>query len=155
MTISRKRETVHVSARRTHPDESRREAFSAALLSLADELDAMSAAGDADVARLQQVCMATRTALQQHVVEAEADDGLLEQVVGEEPNLYARVEKMRSEHIDLGMQVNELLLALDSDRPCDELLAMTRDVLARINGHRHRATELLLDTYMLDFAAGD
>lgn len=94
-------------------------------------------------------------ALQRHVIEIEADDGLFAEVVGRAPNLASDVATLRKDHEDL----------LFSCRAVSELVAnwsapaeIRRKVLAllgRLAIHRQRGAELLFDTYNVDLAAGD
>jgi hypothetical protein len=94
-------------------------------------------------------------ALQRHVIETEADDGLFAEVVGRAPNLASDVATLRKDHEDL----------LFSCRTANELVAnwsapaeIRRKILAllgRLAIHRQRGAELLFDTYNVDLAAGD
>lgn len=146
---------LHVSASQAKAYRSRREALFAAVTDLTTELDAISALDTADVERLERALLAARRTLAQHVAESEADDGILEQVVTDEPNLSARVQSMLNEHGQLTAEINALIDAVASTPNVDQLVRDARMLTARLDGHRHRATELLLDAYMLDLSAGD
>lgn len=92
--------------------------------------------------------------LREHNRRAEADDGLLPQVVHDAPWLAPRVEAMVREH-DVLLADCERLHAGLADTSLDQVRRAARDVIRRIDAHRHRGTELLLDTYELDISAGD
>jgi len=155
MDVSNQTDRHHVTAEQVLAYKSRREALLAAVLDLTEELDAICAQDTPDPTRLEHAFVAAQKAFGQHVGESEADDGLLEQIVSEEPNLFSRVELMRGEHGELTAELNDLIVALEAKRNCEELLDPARELVKRLDGHRHRATGLLIDAYMLDLAAGD
>jgi len=144
-----------VANEQTKAYRSRREALLTATTDLTGELDAISEQSDPDVKRLERALVATRATLAKHVEESEADDGLLAEIVDVETSLSVRVEQLRREHGDLTSMANELVGGIATERTVDELLAQARELSARLDAHRHRATELFLDAYMLDISASD
>lgn len=89
-----------------------------------------------------------------HVRDAEAPDGLLAEVIRVEPAYGARVEDMRREHQTMLAQADALRDG-PSDRPLEDLASAVRGLIDLLDRHRHRSTELILDTYSLDLSAGD
>lgn len=97
----------------------------------------------------------TRATLQQHVEEAEAPDGLLAQIIEEEPAFGARVQQMRDEHVDLLQEAADLAEMAGGDASAEAVRARAEGLLEMIERHRSRSGGLLVDAYSLDISAGD
>jgi len=89
------------------------------------------------------------------VREAEAPDGLLAQVIEEEPAFGSRAQQMRAEHVELLNDSATLLQLAEQDPSVDELRAKATELIDLIEVHRHRSGSLLIDAYSLDLSAGD
>lgn len=92
--------------------------------------------------------------IDEHVVEAEAPHGFLDQITDEAPYLSRRAEALRREHPDLQATAGQVLADWpDGDRAA--VRAHVAPLLRAAQRHRERGTELLLDAYALDLSAGD
>lgn len=133
----------------------RREQLHEATRDLAATLeDTSSELGDR-LAAVRRAIADTRTTIDNHVREAEASDGLLAQILSEQPAFAARVEEMRREHIALLEESAELVEEAQTAGSVDELRDGATELIELIQRHRHRSAELLLDTYDLDLSAND
>lgn len=96
-----------------------------------------------------------RTALLHHVVETEADEGLLTQILTEVPRLASAVDRLRQDHVELSDAV-EALLVRPVPRNGDS--AVIRDAGLRLLGqlarHRQRGADLLYEAYSIDVGGG-
>lgn len=131
----------------------RREALHAAVTDLERFLDGVD-----DAVRPEQVQAALRDfvdAVQEHVVEADAPNGLLASIIATAPWLGNRARQLRDEHDRLLADATALALRSQDGTVDVALLDEMRDLSARVSEHRHRGTSLVLDAYMLDIPAGD
>lgn len=135
--------------------EARREQLHEATRDLAATLEATSAHLDERLADVRRAVADTRTTIDRHVIEAEAADGLLAQIIAEQPAFGARVEEMRREHIALLEESAELVEDARSAGSVDQLREAATELIELIQRHRHRSADLLLDTYGLDLSAND
>jgi hypothetical protein len=92
-----------------------------------------------------------QAALERHVNEVEAADGLFADVIERAPRLASDVETLRKEHEEL----------LASCRSAKDLVAQVTEIRQQVLGilghlavHRQRGSELLFDTYNLDLGSG-
>jgi hypothetical protein len=103
------------------------------------------------MARLEDL----RMALQRHVVETEADGGLLSQILTEAPRLANSVHQLRQDHVELSDAV-EALLVRPAPRNGDS--AVIRDaglsLLGQLARHRQRGADLLYEAYSFDVGGG-
>jgi hypothetical protein len=130
----------------------RREALHAAVTDLDRFLDGV------DVPEPEQVQAALRdflAAVQEHVTEADAPNGLLASIIATAPWLGNRARQLRDEHDRLLADATSLALRAQDGTVDAALLDDMRDLSARVSEHRHRGTGLVLDAYMLDIPAGD
>lgn len=98
---------------------------------------------------------ATHTTLVQHVDEAEAPDGLLAQIVEEQPAFSARAQDMRDEHVTLVQEAADLVEMARGDASPEAVRARAEALLELIERHRSRSGGLLVDAYSLDISAAD
>lgn len=140
------------NAPRQHPSGSpaqafraRHEALLAVVTELTSELNAASAHGAVDRARLQHTFIAARSTLAQHVADAEADGGLLKQIVIVAPTFGPSVALQLQEHRELTAQLDDLIAAVNCGSDATELLTAARKLTARIDAHRQRANQVLAD----------
>ncbi len=128
----------------------RRERLHQACIDLQNALDR-----DEPTDRLDAAIRQAQATIVAHVHESEADDGLLAQVIEEEPAFGSRVEAMQREHQVMIEQADALVEGAAGTLPPDELRDACGSLITLLDGHRHRATELLLDAFDLDLSAGD
>ncbi len=133
----------------------RREALHRAVTELGAELDALEAAAAPDGERFAQALRDLLATLEQHVEEADAPEGLLQQIIEVAPWFGPRVEQLRSEHDVLNGQARTLLEQVAAGRELEQALGAARELCAQVDDHRHRGTTLLIDAYMLDIPEGD
>lgn len=133
----------------------RREALHGAVIDLDEELDALEAQGEPDAERFRTAMRRTLTTVQRHIEEADAPDGLLEEILDAAPWFASRAEQLRGEHAELLDRATRVLEQADATDAVEPLLADARSLSSHISEHRHRGTKLLMDAYMLDVTAGD
>ncbi len=133
----------------------RREALHRAVVELEGELEALADGPEPDADRLRAAIQGMMVAVREHIDEVESPDGLLGQVLEAAPWFGARVEQLRGEHADLLAFGNALLVKADADGELATLLVEARELAARVSGHRHSGTALLVDTYLLDIPQSD
>jgi hypothetical protein len=133
----------------------RREVLHGAINDLENALAASQPGSERWIRDIQDALQRTQTTIENHVREAEAPDGMLAQVVQEEPALGARVEAMKREHVTM-LERGAALVELSREPPsAEELQDKVTDIVELIDRHRHRSADLLLDAYDLDLSAGD
>jgi hypothetical protein len=143
-----------VTAAATEAALARRERL---LLGVTTLTDALAKTTTDDARWHEEVREAARTlarTIDEHVVEAEAPHGFLDQITDEAPYLSRRAEALRREHPDLKRTARQVL----DDWPEGDRAAIRAHVaplLRSAQRHRERGTELLLDAYALDLSAGD
>jgi iron-sulfur cluster repair protein YtfE (RIC family) len=99
---------------------------------------------------------ALRTTFEQHVVETEAPDGILDQVRERAPRLSNQIDQLVGEHVAITAGIEHLMDRLDDappERTAEETTA-TREqalqLLAAIVRHRHLGADLLYEAYNVD-----
>ncbi len=135
--------------------QARREMLHSAIGELTAALDASDADVDAWRRTVAQAIAQTRATIAQHVRDAEAPDGLLAQVIDEEPAFGFRVEAMKDEHQKLLERSAALVERSQESLAPQDLRDQSKQLIELIDRHRHRSADLLLDTYDLDLSAAD
>jgi hypothetical protein len=134
----------------------RRESLHQALVGLEDALS--TPIGDSERWRLR-VAMAVDHAanrVDEHIWEAEASDGLLNQVVSEVPRLFCRAARLRDDHLQLRKEIYELRVVLaeidDADvaEQGDSLRKEALEFLGHVAVHRQRGADLIYEAYQVD-----
>lgn len=133
----------------------RREQLHEATRALAAALDDTSGELDERLTAAREAIVDMQRTILTHVSEAEASDGLLAQIIADEPAYGSRVEEMRREHVALVEDAAVLVENAQAAGSVDELRVPTTEFIELVQRHRHRSAELLLDTYDLDLSAGD
>lgn len=106
--------------------------------------------------QVERATMRLHTAIDDHIAETEAPEGVLDDVLGHSPRLSADVEMLRRDHQRLRQACNGLLeLARTSDPDTNELRRRILGVLGRLSEHRQLGAELLFDAYNTDLGIGD
>lgn len=133
----------------------RRERLGAALHAFSVVLDSGATDPVRWVADVHDALRELRTDWHEHIARSESADGLLAQVREDAPWMSPRVDRVAHEHEVLSASIDEALAAWDADASPAEVEARLRPVLHELTRHRERGTELLMDAYGLDLAAGD
>lgn len=114
------------------------------------EVAAAGAAGDpAWVDAMRSALADMGEAFDAHVVEVEAADGLLAELIDDCPRLSPKVERLRNEHPALGEQIARCQARLDEADP-QELRNEVLDLLFALVRHRHAGADLVYDAYNVD-----
>jgi hypothetical protein len=95
-------------------------------------------------------------ALERHIAATEAEGGLLDDIVQQEPRLARRAYLVREDHLLLRRRLDEARAVLPSE-PDDVATARDRSValLEAIIRHRHLGSDLVYDAFNVDMEAGD
>jgi len=99
-------------------------------------------------------------ALQNHVLEVEGREGILAQIVADEPWLSGRVEALRGEHPELIRAAKSIeakihdLGADPSEDEADELRDTALGLLGSLARHRHRGADLVYEAFDVDIGGG-
>lgn len=94
--------------------------------------------------------------LNRHIEETEGPDGILAEVIVDSPRLCNETDRLRAEHVELGIQIAETrLTAATSDLGQDPhqvkaLHLAVHQLLTLLDGHCHRSVRLLQDSVVLD-----
>lgn len=138
---------------------SRRESLLRAAIGLEDAL--ASPLGDEDRWRLR-VAMATDHAaarIDEHVLQTEGADNILEEVRTRAPRLDRRVDQMLVDHEDLEKAAHDLETAVaeldfvDGDKREAQAIVVRNkavDMMGLIARHRQRGADLLYEAYQVD-----
>lgn len=114
------------------------------------ELAAAGAAGDATwIDGLRLALAELDEALDAHVAEVEADDGLLAELIADAPRLASRVRRLRDEHQLLAGRVQACRAMLDEPDP-HEIRQEILDLLVALAHHRHTGADLVYEAYNVD-----
>lgn len=121
------------------------------------EASAARASGLADwMEHIERALSNLESALERHVAEIEAEDGLFADVINRAPHLAAAVDGLRAEHEEMLETCRDALDLASGDRATPEQLrSQVLDLLGLVAVHRQTGAELLFDTYNVDLAAGD
>jgi hypothetical protein len=121
------------------------------------EASAARASGQADWHQtIASALRALQTALDRHVAQVEATDGLYAQVLGHAPRLAGEIASLREEHEHIETSCQSAVdLAAGGDVEPATLRRKIIGILGRLAIHRQRGSELLFDTYDVDIAAAN
>ena len=93
------------------------------------------------------------TALNHHIAEVEAPDGLLDQIVDAAPRLHRLTDETRRHHVSLTDATTDLLNTLagaGENVPVDAIRAKVIDLLNEIARHRQKGADLIHEAYDVD-----
>ena len=155
MTVDGAHPWVEVSDTATDAYRARREMLHVAVLDLEGVLDALERQARPDRARFRAALERMHTTLRAHVAEADAPESLLAQIIDAAPWTAPRTQKLHDEHDVLLAECGALLERTVVDDPIGVLLTDARRFAESVSRHRHRATALLIDAYLLDVPAAD
>jgi hypothetical protein len=121
------------------------------------EARAARASGQADwTEQIEEALANLESALERHIEEIEADDGLFNQVIDHAPHLESAVGSLRDEHEAMLNACRDALDLASSGRSTPSALRRNvLDVLQLVLIHRQTGAELLFDAYNVDIATGD
>ena len=91
-----------------------------------------------------------RAALDLHVDEVEADDGLLNEMLTQAPRLANKIDSVRDEHPELRRQLERAILDVRGETDVIDLRANVLDTLSAIARHRQRGSDLVYEGYNVD-----
>lgn len=121
------------------------------------EAKAARASGQEDwTEQVEQALANLEAALEHHVEEIEAENGLFAEILDRAPHLQSAVSSLRDEH-DAMLSVcrDALDFAASGGSAPKVLRRKVLDILELVTIHRQTGAELLFDTYNVDIAAGD
>lgn len=95
-----------------------------------------------------------RSALQRHITAAEADGGLLTQILTDAPRLANTVNRLRQDHVELA-DVVDALVARPAPTDSAAIREAGLELLGRLARHRRLGAHLLYEAYSVDVGAGD
>lgn len=145
----------HVSDAATEAFHARGDALHAAVVALQRDLVDVVTHSPLDRSQLKTALSRFLDTLREHVEGSEADDGLLAQITETAPWLTPRTRQLRTEHDVLLATAEGLLGRVDGDEDTSTLTSEANDLAEEVTQHRHRATEILLDAYLLDIPPVD
>ena len=99
-----------------------------------------------------------RTAFEVHVVYAEGEGGLFEELLDEVPSEAApEVDRLRRDHTVISATIDRTaaLLAEGVEPDDDRVVEATAELVRLVSQHRRRGAELLYNVYAVDTGAGD
>ena len=130
-----------------------------ALLRAAASLEAALAAPASDARWPEGVGNALselRATLEEHVISAEASDGVLEQVRERAPRLSNQIDRLLEEHVAMTADTKRLMERLDhapEELTAEDTATIRQQGLAlltTIMRHRHLGSDLLYEAYNVD-----
>lgn len=95
-----------------------------------------------------------RTALDEHVEEVEAEDGLLTEMMTLAPRLANMIDHMRDEHPELCRQVADTIELAGGDASVAAVRTAVLDTLQAIARHRQKGADLVFEGYDVDIGGG-
>jgi len=99
-------------------------------------------------------------AFDDHIHEVEADDGLLPQLLGDEPRLANTIQRMYDEHVSITADLTAVeQLVIDCGDACDidavtKIRQQALEVLMAISVHRQAGADLIWNAYNVDIGGG-
>lgn len=95
-----------------------------------------------------------RVALDEHIVEVEASDGLLPELRRLDPRFANAAASLENEHPALCRQVEAARQTASSDQaPPEDVRRQVLDVLVALVRHRQRGADLVYDAYSIDIGS--
>lgn len=99
-------------------------------------------------------------ALKEHVEVTEGEEGLLEEILNNEPRFAAEVDLIRAEHEELEDALERAFLTLEGtmtvgSKDPEPIRRRVMTVLGRLSLHRQRGADLVYEAYNVDIATGD
>jgi hypothetical protein len=123
------------------------------------QLRKLLSAGPAESADREALARAVSTIAQRwerHVIETEAPEGLLNQILTDAPRLATMVDRFRREHPSITAEIRVLRELLDA--PIPDLVVIQHHLttlLAAVDRHRRGGSELIHQAYNIDIGLGE
>jgi Ala-tRNA(Pro) deacylase len=95
-----------------------------------------------------------RRALDDHICETEAPDGLLIEIEEQAPRLAREVDRLRKEHGLLIGHCERVMLQVEDFESAESLRRSVLTLLGRFAGHRHRGADLVYEAFGVDIGGG-
>jgi hypothetical protein len=96
-----------------------------------------------------------RVALDDHIVEVEAGDGLLPELRSLDPRFVNAADELEAEHPVLCEHVDKAREVLTSDASPPEIRRHVLDVLVALVRHRQRGADLVFEAYNVDIGGAE
>lgn len=110
--------------------------------------------------RVLEALQSLRDAFDEHVLEVERPDGLLNRLLEDDPRLANSVSRMHDEHGEIDLRLNEVkdLICLcdpDCEHPqIEDVRVAAVDTLSLISRHRQAGADLVYEAYNVDIGGG-
>ncbi len=105
---------------------------------------------------VQSALEEVHAALDAHIEEVEAPEGLYTEIMTRSPRLSHAITKLREEHGTMRDEVTGFEDALDSRKTTvDDLRSRGLELLMDISRHRHRGADLIWESYNYDIGSGE
>ena len=95
-----------------------------------------------------------RRALDDHIEETEAPDGLLMEIEEQAPRLAKQVDRLRAEHERLIEHCERVRQQVESFESPESVRRSVLTLLGRFAGHRHRGADLVYEAFGVDLGGG-
>lgn len=93
-------------------------------------------------------------AFEDHILETESAEGLLNEVIEQAPRLWREVDGLRAEHTEIRDECGELLARVGATDASRALRKRVHDLLGRLERHRYRGADLVYATFGVDLGGG-
>jgi hypothetical protein len=110
---------------------------------------AMAASSPAWRSTVTRALVEVRDAIQAHVDEVEAKDGLLPQLVADAPRLSNLVRIIERDHRRL-LRICDEIISMSSGADPQEIRSMARDLMGDLVDHRQQGADLVYAAYTED-----
>ena len=100
-------------------------------------------------------------AFDRHVEITEAKDGLLEEVIDAQPRLAHRVERLRRDHVDIRVSIEDAMASVKEpssfvdDAQVEDITKSVLAMLVQLVYHRHLGADIMYQAYTVDMDAAD
>ena len=128
--------------------QKRRQALREALTVLEQAL-AMAASSPAWRSTVTRALVEVRTALEAHVDEVEASDGLLPQLIADAPRLSNLVRILERDHRRM-LDACDEIISVASGADAHEIRSMARELMGDMVDHRQQGADLVYAAYSED-----
>lgn len=95
-----------------------------------------------------------RGAFDDHVVEVEAEDGLLAELSRDAPRLQNGINRLAREHPEICQQIDAVIAMAEAGSDPDEVRSASLATLVAIARHRQRGADLVYEACNVDIGGG-
>jgi len=108
------------------------------------------------VGEVERALNALQDAMEAHIVDVEAPDGLLNEMIEVAPRLSGEIDVIRREHAELTTLWQKADVAVhDPGRDSFRIRRVITALLGGLAEHRQRGSDLVYDAYNVDIGAAD